>query len=76
MHNSLVNETSYADDTTLFSTIQSFKTSIKEVNVDTLIKLLKINKLSLNVSKPKYILVKIINKALDIPVFKIDATII
>ena len=49
----------YADDTTLFSTFQSFKTFSKEVNVYTLInnelakisEWLKINKLSLNVSK-------------------------
>ena len=64
----------YADDTTLFSTFQSFKTSTKEVNVDTLInnelakisEWLKINKLSLNVSKSKYNLYKMINKALNI----------
>ena len=65
----------YADDTTLFSTFQSFKTSTKEMNLDTLIhnelakinEWLKINKLSLNVNKSKYILYKMINKALNIP---------
>ena len=64
----------YANDTTLFSTFQSFKTSTKEVNVDTLInneltkisEWLKINTLSLNESKSKYILYKTINKASNI----------
>ena len=37
---------------------------------------LKINKLSLTVSKSKYILYKKINKALNIPVLKIDAIVI
>ena len=62
-----------ADDTTLFSTFQLFKTSTKEVNVDIVInnelakisEWLKINRLSLNVSKSKYILYKMINKALN-----------
>ena len=66
----------YADVTTLFSTL--------EVNVDTLInnelakisEWLKINKLSLNVGKSKCILYKMINKALTIPVLKIDTTVI
>ena len=74
----------YADETTFFSTFQSFKTSTKEVNVDTLIsnelakisEWLKIKKLSLNVSKSKYILYKMTNKALNIPVLKICAIVI
>ena len=73
----------YVDGTTLFNAFQSFKTSTKEVNVDTLInnelaqisELLKINKLILNINKSKYILYQMINKALNIPVLKIDATV-
>ena len=37
---------------------------------------LKINKLPLNVSKSKYTLHKMINKALNVPVLKIYATVI
>ena len=58
----------YADDTTLFSTIQSFNTCDKNVEhqinteLNKVCKWLKINKLSLNIKKSKYILFQVANK--------------
>ena len=58
----------YADDTTLFSTIQSFNTCDKNVEyqinteLNKVCKWLKTNKLSLNIKKSKYILFQVANK--------------
>ena len=67
----------YADDTTLSSTITAdLNISQFSDNINTeLIKLsdwLKLNKLSLNVTKTKFIIFKPSNKQLPIPVIKID----
>ena len=58
----------YADDTTLFSTIQSFNPCDKNVEhqmhteLNKVCKWLKTNKLSLNIKKSKYILFQVANK--------------
>ena len=50
----------YADDTTLSSTLNTFNDNIQNDNLESLIndELLKINKLSLNIAKFKYMTFK------------------
>ena len=70
----------YADDTTLFTTIQSSNVCPKYVEHHLNIELNKINawlknnKLSLNVKKSKYIIYKLGNKQVNNLLLKIDET--
>ena len=74
----------YADDTTLFSHSKSFINNTAEENnlskninreLDKIAEWLKVNRLSLNASKSKYMMFrKSVNKRLDFPNLKIDDT--
>ena len=70
----------YADDTTLFSTIQVLATTPFDVNnqLTQIYDWLAVNKLSLNIKKTKYIVFHAINKDIDglIPELKINDIII
>ena len=70
----------YADDTTLFSTIQVLATAPFDVNnqLTHIYDWLAVNKLSLNIKKTKYIMFHAINKDIDglIPELKINDIII
>ena len=74
----------YADDTTLFSHSKSFINNTAEENnlskninreLDKIAEWLKVNRLSLNASKSKYMMFrKSVNKRIDFPNLKIDDT--
>ena len=70
----------YADNTTQFTTIQSLNSCTKEIEqhlnteLNKVNKWLKINKLSLNIKKSKYIIHKLRNKKLIPFLLKIDET--
>ena len=70
----------YADDTTLFSTIQVLATDPLDVNnqLTQIYDWLAVNKLSLNIQKTKYIVFHAINKDIDglIPELQINDIII
>ena len=67
----------YADDTTLFTTLNTFeKNNLSQPGlINELKKIndwLKLNKLSLNINKTKYIIFRSPQKAVNIPIIKID----
>ena len=70
----------YADDTTIFTTIQSLNSCTKDIEqhlnteLNKVNEWLKINKLALNIKKSKYIIHKLRNKKLIPFLLKIDET--
>ena len=72
----------YADDTTLSSTLNTFNDNIQNDNLESLIndellkinEWLKINKLSLNIEKSKYMTFQRTNKNVQTLTLKIDDT--